>query len=155
MYASDGTTVVGHLTIGPSGIEGSAAVKKYMSQLESWATRPSSGPTYPVNVKGQTYGSGVNATSTQGPDLIAVQATNGKSGYAYRTQLDPPLPTKLLTPKQVDTQDARAAKGYTIPVYAVNGTAVIGKFMIGGSGTRIVEFKPSPSDTVNRPSYSG
>jgi hypothetical protein len=43
-----------------------------------------------VNASGQTYGM---ANQNGIPDLVAVQATNGRDGYVYAYQLDPPAPT--------------------------------------------------------------
>ena len=45
---------------------------------------------YPKDAKGLTYGSGLQATRPDNePDLIQITATNGKTGYVYRTQLEP------------------------------------------------------------------
>jgi len=43
---------------------------------------------YSVNSEGLTYGSAADATSPETePDLVLVQATNGKTGYAYSSDL--------------------------------------------------------------------
>lgn len=85
-------------------------------------------PQLPKNTHGQTYGSNANATSrSQYPDLVLVQATNGKDGYVYAHQLDRPTPK---TPQQAIAMNS--IKPRAIPVYAVNGTTVIGQFVIGG-----------------------
>lgn len=45
-----------------------------------------------VNAKGETYG--VESPENGTPDLIAVVATNGQSGYAYARDLNGgPMPT--------------------------------------------------------------
>lgn len=92
---------------------------------------------YPKDAKGLTYGSAVQANSPANePDLIQVYATNGKTGYVYRTQLEPQSdPT---SPAQaVAEQNARAAHAAvikTIPVYASDGTTVIGSFSMSDEG---------------------
>ncbi|PSR25467.1 MAG: peptidase M56 BlaR1 [Sulfobacillus thermosulfidooxidans] len=86
-------------------------------------------PRFPKNVHGQTYGSIANVTSmSQYPDLVLVQATNGKVGYVYAHQLDGgPMPK---TPQQAIAMNPKGPR--IIPVYAVNGMTVIGHFVIGG-----------------------
>lgn len=80
-----------------------------------------------INAKGQTYG--VEIPGKGSPDLIAVQATNGKNGYVYGKDLQGPQPT---SPDD-------AAKNFTsrpprdIPVYLSDGETQIGVFTIGGS----------------------
>jgi hypothetical protein len=77
-----------------------------------------------VNARGETYGA-VNAHGT--PDLIAVIATNGKTGYAYAAQLLRPEPT------YTSPVDALAGQGnqtqFTVPVYEPDGQTVIGEFV--------------------------
>ncbi|WP_141848640.1 hypothetical protein [Lapillicoccus jejuensis] len=72
------------------------------------------------NADGLTYGV-QNAHGT--PDLIAVTATNGREGYAFDRDLDPPPPTGL----QTGPEPAR-----TIPVFTSDGHTRIGVFVIGG-----------------------
>ena len=74
-----------------------------------------------VNDNGLTYGV-ANAHGT--PDLIAVVATNGQTGYAYNRDLNPPGPTSL----QTSPEPTR-----TIRVYTSDGHTQIGVFVIGGS----------------------
>ncbi|BDO40837.1 hypothetical protein [Cellulomonas sp. NTE-D12] len=77
-----------------------------------------------VNARGQTFG--VSGSAPQGdPDLVAVQATNGKSGYAYAADLEGPQPT---SPAGAGTNPEH---GRTIPVYESDGSTVIGEFAIG------------------------
>jgi hypothetical protein len=71
------------------------------------------------NAEGLTYGV-ANARGT--PDLVAVIATNGRSGYAYNRDLSPPGPTGL----QTGSEPSR-----TIPVYTSDGHTRIGEFVIG------------------------
>jgi hypothetical protein len=72
-----------------------------------------------VNHDGLTYGVD-NARGT--PDLVAVIATNGRSGYAYNRDLNPPGPTTLQTGPEPPQ---------TIPVYTSDGHTRIGVFAIG------------------------
>jgi hypothetical protein len=74
-----------------------------------------------------TYGSGLDAKSpADEPDLIQVEATNGRTGYAYKTDLEGPMPS---SPAQaIKQQQSLGAK--TVPVYAVDGTTRIGQFVI-------------------------
>lgn len=91
---------------------------------------------YPVNSKGETYG---NAFGTEFlgylPDLVGVQATNGKGGYALRRELDfgdYPGDTDTLEGfeeffKWRETQpNPRQVK-----VYDVNRDNIIGYFEVG------------------------
>ncbi|MDR0487997.1 MAG: hypothetical protein LBG99_01085 [Propionibacteriaceae bacterium] len=62
---------------------------------------PSGRPAYPVNDKGQTYGSAFGVHMEDEPDLISVEATNGKHGYVYREDLykgmsDPKSPEEAM-----------------------------------------------------------
>ena len=87
-------------------------------------------PVYPRNAHGQTYGSAAKATTPHNePDLILVVATNGKTGYAKRADLEPASPAN---PAQaVAAQKANAADGAVrapIPVYESDGTTIIGQF---------------------------
>ncbi|MEV6929959.1 hypothetical protein AB0M46_36500 [Dactylosporangium sp. NPDC051485] len=72
------------------------------------------------NADGLTYGV-VNERGA--PDLVAVIATNGRRGYAYNRDLNPPGPTTL----QTGTEPPR-----TVPVYTSDGHTRIGEFVIGG-----------------------
>lgn len=77
-----------------------------------------------VNARGQTFG--VSGSAPQGePDLVAVQATNGKAGYAYAADLEGSQPT---SPADAGSN---AGHGRTIPVYESDGSTVIGEFTVG------------------------
>ncbi|CAL8974572.1 hypothetical protein CELL_01822 [Cellulomonas sp. T2.31MG-18] len=77
-----------------------------------------------VNARGQTFG--VSGSAPQGdPDLVAVEATNGRSGYAYASELEDPQPS---SPADAG---ASSGRGRTIPVYESDGTTVIGEFAVG------------------------
>lgn len=74
-----------------------------------------------VNASGQTYGT-ANQYGT--PDLVAVDATNGRTGYAYATQLTSPAPT---SPSQAVSENNSPPK--TLTVYDSDGKTPIGKFV--------------------------
>jgi hypothetical protein len=82
-----------------------------------------------INAKGETYG--VESPEKGSPDLIAVIATTGGSGYVYARELyGGPMPT---SPED-------ATKNYPnpilreIPVYLSDGETQIGVFESGGGG---------------------
>ncbi|MDI6816952.1 MAG: hypothetical protein QME41_07165 [Actinomycetota bacterium] len=80
---------------------------------------------WPKNTHGVTYGSSADAVSYEDePDLIRVLATNGKEGYAYRTDLEGPVPSSPAA--AVAQQKARGDKPRVIPVYEVDGVTQIG-----------------------------
>lgn len=83
---------------------------------------------YKTNANGQTYGTdgGAPAGPLHEPDLVAVQATNGRAGYAYATQLNGPTPT---SPAQAVAENSQPAR--TIPVYESDGKTQIGVFKVG------------------------
>lgn len=90
---------------------------------------------WPRNQRGQTYGSGLDAMSPEDePDLIRVEATNGETGYANRTDLEAPAPASPA--EAVAQQAARAGKPDIIPVYEVDGVTQIGEFVARLNGTR-------------------
>jgi len=80
-----------------------------------------------TNANGDTYG----IANDQGePDLVAVIATSGRQGYAYRTDLAGPMPTSPEQAVEWSRQDA--GQTHTIPVYESDGTTKIGEFVVGG-----------------------
>jgi hypothetical protein len=87
-----------------------------------------------VNASGQTYGA---ANQNGLPDLVAAQATNGRSGYVYAYQLYPPAPK---TTKQALAQNSAPPTRMT--VYESDGKTAIGEF-ISGNG---------PADTATNAS---
>lgn len=92
---------------------------------------------WPKNASGVTYGSSGTAVSLEDePELIAIEATNGKRGYSYKTDLDEPMPTSPAA--AVARQKAKALAGYKpefIPVYKVDGLTQIGVFIRNSPGT--------------------
>lgn len=87
-----------------------------------------------VNANGQTYGV---ANSHGTPDLIAAMATNGQSGYVRKSAMDIGEPN---TPTQAVTWQRARGSEFTVavPVYASDGTTVLGVFVIGGHGLAAV-----------------
>lgn len=83
-----------------------------------------------VNARGETYGvENVNGS----PDLIAVIATNGRHGYAYRADLGAaggPMPTDPAD--AMVKQQERLGQTFSVPVYESDGETLIGEFVIGG-----------------------
>lgn len=100
----------------------SGAHWRLIATYSAITTRP-----WGVNAHGQTYGV-VNAHGT--PDLIAVIATNGRTGYAYADQLQ-----RAQAPTPTSPEQAVASNGHhqstSIPVYASDGQTVIGHFNVG------------------------
>jgi len=77
-----------------------------------------------VNENGDTYG----VVNEQGePDLLAVVATNGRTGYAYADELRGP---QASSPDEAATW---APAPRTVDVYESDGETVIGEFVVGGS----------------------
>ena len=84
---------------------------------------------WPTNSAGLTYGSAADAVSPDSePDLIWVEATNGMTGYAYRTDLEGPDPSSPA--EALRRQKARAGSARSIPVYLADGKTRIGVFII-------------------------
>lgn len=86
-----------------------------------------------VNESGESYGV-INDNGE--PDLIAVRATNGQSGYVHRTDLEDANGTtaakKFKTPQDaLRWQEANAGVVHIVPVYESNGTTRIGDFRVG------------------------
>ena len=75
-----------------------------------------------TNSDGLTYGV-MNDSGT--PDLLAVIATHGKTGYVYSRDLQAPEPTELQTGRST-------CKPRVLPVYTADGHTVIGQFISGG-----------------------
>lgn len=103
-----------------------------------------------VNAKGETYG--VESPENGVPDLIAVMATNGSSGYAYAKDLyGGPMPT---SPEDAVTNFNTPRPPREIPVFLSNGETRVGVFMAAGSGGGIPAYPsrspiPSPDSTAD------
>lgn len=93
-----------------------------------------------VNAKGETYG--VESPENGTPDLIAVMATNGQSGYAYARDLNGgPRPT---SPEDAVKNFNTPRPSREIPVFLSDGETKVGVFMAAGSGGGTPSY-PSPS----------
>jgi len=75
-----------------------------------------------VNADGLTYGV---ANDHGTPDLIAVFATNGKTGYVYAKSLDEPSPAN---PSQALQWQNSPLVTVRLPVYEPDGKTLIGEF---------------------------
>ena len=116
-YTGAATLDLGNAPAGANTID---LVVTYLSRAATdWA----------VNARGQTYG----VVNDRGiPDLIAEDATNGRSGYISRKELEAADRGNSTSPEEaLRDQAQRAGKTITIPVYEADGTTVIGRFAIG------------------------
>jgi hypothetical protein len=121
-----------------------------------------------VNPEGDTYGA-LNENGS--PDMVAVMATNGTSGYVYRTELEDADGTAAIktfkSPAEaLAWQEARLGKDFAIPVYDVTGKTVVGEFVISsGPGNSVIRGEPAvecagvpptlgPGETYPCPGYS-
>lgn len=97
----------------------------YVNQtITEWAT----------NEHGQSYGI---ENSNGRPDLVAVVATNGKTGYAFRADMDDAAgedeQKAFKSPEDaIAWQKARQGMTFSVPVYESDGTTLVGEFMVGG-----------------------
>lgn len=108
------------------------ASEAYLNRYPS-RTYENKSTVWPKNDLGMTYGSGLDAVSPEDePDLIRVLATNGKVGYAYRTDLEGPEPSSPAA--AIAQQKARGDKPRVIPVYEVDGVTQIGVFLSENNG---------------------
>lgn len=93
---------------------------------------------FPKNVNGETYGSELAATSPSDmPDLVKAVGVGGILGYVRFSDLNGPQPK---TPAQAIELMKKRKPGAVrqIPLYAQNGTTVIGVFDVGGAGASTV-----------------
>lgn len=87
-------------------------------------------PNYSTNASGASYGSLVNAYSPETePDLILVETTDGKTGYAYKADLDAASGANVQSPEEAATWQNKTVE---VPVYLVDGKTQIGVFIVGG-----------------------
>jgi hypothetical protein len=100
-----------------------------------------------VNASGQTYGA-ANQHGT--PDLVAVIATNRRTGYVYANQLYPPPPK---TRSQAAAENNAAPRTFT--VYESDGKTAIGRFISptapGAMGATTPATTPSATSTTTTP----
>lgn len=87
-----------------------------------------------TNARDETYGTTGNPEGE--PDLIAVEATNGKLGYVYREELDEATgetAAREFTSAEdaLEWQERNRGRTHTLPVYLSDGTTQIGEFQVG------------------------
>jgi len=85
---------------------------------------------FPQNKNGQTYGSAADATTPDNePDLIQAWGVDGNLGYVKSSDLNGEKPK---TPEEAIAKQKREARegDREIPLYASDGTTVIGSFKI-------------------------
>lgn len=75
-----------------------------------------------MNARGQSFGRG--DTRGEVPDLVAAIATNGKQGYIKSEALNESLPPN----PSAAVQRSKSSQKRTVPVYAKDGTSVVGQF---------------------------
>lgn len=97
-------------------------------------------PNFPINPAGQTYGDPEPLVAVRDyPDLLQVEATNGKTGYVDRHLLDELTGANVSSPEEAvewqQQQDEAGSNTTFIPVYESDGTTVIGQFPIASSTT--------------------
>jgi hypothetical protein len=93
-----------------------------------------------VNAKGETYG--MESPENGVPDLIAVMATNGATGYVYAKELyGGPMPT---SPEDAVKNFSTQRPPREIPVFLGDGETKVGVFLASGGGGGIPSY-PSPS----------
>jgi hypothetical protein len=106
-----------------------------------------------TNAKGESYG--MESPENGTPDLIAVMATNGQSGYVYRTDLEEANGTAAIKTFKSPAdalawQAARGDKDVAIPVYDLDAKEVLGEFVIGGGIAHVegtpTEFPSGPAE---------
>jgi hypothetical protein len=103
-----------------------------------------------INDKGETYG--VESPENGVPDLIAIMATNGASGYAYAKDLyGGPMPT---SPEDAVKNFTTPRPPRVIPVFLSDGETKVGIFLAAGSGGGIPSYPsrspmPSQNPTVD------
>jgi hypothetical protein len=92
-------------------------------------------PGFQKNKNGQTYGSGLDATSPDTePDLIEAYGVDGTLGYVRSEDLNTEMPK---TPEEALSKQRSIVPGSDrfIPLYDVNGEKVIGKFKVSQGNT--------------------
>jgi hypothetical protein len=111
---------------------GACAAAAVVVAVSTTSASGSTGPTYPTNAHGQSYGSAAVAESrSQLPDLVRVQADNGAVGYIQRGDFEGPALTRdqvLQLPRDADGNFVEPKR--TLTVYASDGTTVVGTFTL-------------------------
>ncbi|MBU4555333.1 MAG: hypothetical protein KJ747_00480 [Actinobacteria bacterium] len=83
---------------------------------------------WPTNASGHTYGTPTGTPyDYREPDLIKVCATNGKTGYSVRADLEGPTPA---SPEEaLRLQAEQTGQDRVIPVFESDGVTQIGVFV--------------------------
>jgi len=121
--------------VGGAAFAQSVLVPAGVATEEGGAPAPAVTPEYPTNAAGQTYGSLSDSVLPEDePDLILVQATNGKGGYVLKETLDEVTGANVSSPEEAiawqQRQDAAAWDSITIPVFESDGVSQIGSFEV-------------------------
>lgn len=106
-------------------------------------------PVFPKNENGQTYGSAALVNSPdQEPDLISAVGVNGVEGYLRAVDLDEEMPK---TPEEAVARMKNRKRGEVkeIPLYAVDGKTVVGKFKYGHG--KVVEIPAEKGNKTTTP----
>jgi hypothetical protein len=116
---------------GQTGITITATAGARWSLTAGWTITTTS--KWGVNANGQTYGA---QNSNGAPALIAVVATNGRTGYVFAKQLADADGTTAAehfkSPADaLAWQKAHQGRTTSIPVYEYDGTTKIGEFVVG------------------------
>ena len=133
------------------GLAGGAAVAESVLAPAGVATReggkptPGMAPTYQTNAAGQTYGVlSAAVLPKDGPDLILVQAMEGKEGYVLKKTLDEVTGANVSSPAEAvawqQRQDAASWVNTSIPVFESDGVTRIGSFEVSRS---VLNYKGS------------
>lgn len=128
-----GIALAGGVLTATAGLQGLHLVHA----APSYNTAPA--PLYARNSHGQTYGSDAHATSLASePDLILAQGTNGRVGYLRKSEIFGKMPK---TPQQAVAMNAQAQISRKVPLYASNGTTIIGTFIVGPAKVQLTHTR--------------
>lgn len=137
--AAAGVVVAGGLFLGTAAANGTAILTPAGVSANATGTpNPVPSPVYKVNANGLTYGSAAISDKPEDePQLIAAVATNGVTGCVKRSELEAADGTtaqkSFKSPADaVSWQETQGQASKTVPVYAEDGTTVIGQFKITG-----------------------
>ncbi|MGO2519978.1 MAG: hypothetical protein ACTH8F_07645 [Microbacterium sp.] len=123
---------VGALAVVTVGLVSGSAVAALASSPDS--------PEYSTNASDQTYGSAKNATHDSEPDLIQAIATNGKTGYVKKVELDDTSGQPTNPEEAVAYMQSKSyLNARTITVYESDGKTEIGEFVISPGQPGVVE----------------
>jgi len=90
---------------------------------------------YEINASGQTYNPEGSVDPNMDPDLIRVEATNGRVGYVESALMHhPPGLSVPVTEGEVEAYMSHplVMDGWSLPVYEADGVTQVGEFHITG-----------------------